>query len=70
MAAPDLFNCVIDYPMTQVYQRITGVRLGNYHLTDLDYDDDITLFSATVADLVSGLSIFQQDTSQFGLQVS
>ena len=70
MAAPDLFNCIIDHLLTQVHQRITGVILGNYHLTDLEYADDTTLFSNTVADLVADLSIFQEEASTFGLQVS
>ena len=69
MAAPDLFKCIIDHLMTQVCQRITGVRLGNYHLIDLEYAEDTTLLSDTVADLVAGLSIFQEGASKFGLQV-
>ena len=68
--SPDLFICVIDHLMTWVFQRITGVSLGNYHLIDQEYADDTTLFSDTAADLVAGLSIFQEEASKFGLQVS
>ena len=70
MIAPDLFNCVIDHLMTQVCQRITGIRLGNYHLSDLEFDDDTTLFSDTVAYIVTGLIIFQEEASKFGLLIS
>ena len=70
VVAPDLFNCVVDHLMTQVCQRITGVRLGNYHLTDLEYADDTTLFSDTVADLEDGLNIFQKEASKLDLQES
>ena len=52
----DLFNCIIDHLMT-------GVRLGNYHLTCQEYADDSTLFSDTVSNLVAGLSIFQEEAS-------
>ena len=70
MAAPDLFNCIIDHLMTCICQRIIGVRLGNYHLADLEYVDDTTFFSDTVADLVAGLSIFQEEASTFCVLVS
>ena len=56
--------------MTKVCQWITGVRLGNYHMTDLEYADGTTLFTDTVADLVAGLSIFKEEASKFGLLVS
>ena len=59
VAIPDLFNCVTGHLMTQVCQMITGVRLGNYHLPDLEYTDDTPFFSDTVTNLVAGLSIFQ-----------
>ena len=61
---------IFDQLMTQVCHRITGVRLGNYHLTDPQYAEDTTLFSDTVEDLVTGLSIFQEEASKFDLQVS
>ena len=70
VADPDLFNCVINYLMTNICQRITGVRLGNCHLTDLEYADDTTLFSDTVVDLIVNLSVFQEETSKHGPQVS
>ncbi|KAI8513644.1 hypothetical protein Bbelb_079680 [Branchiostoma belcheri] len=40
VAAPDLFNCVIDYLMTKVCERVPGVSFGQYNLADLEYVDD------------------------------
>ena len=56
--------------MTQVCQRITEVRLGNYCLTDLEYADDTTLFGNTDVDLIASLNVFQKEASELGLQVS
>ncbi|CAH1248421.1 Hypp8135 [Branchiostoma lanceolatum] len=35
VAAPDFFNCVIDYLMTKVCERVPGVSFGQYNLADL-----------------------------------
>ena len=69
VVAPDLFNCIVHYLMTQVCQRITGIRLGNYHLTYMECGNDTTLFSDTVADLEASLNIFQEETSKPDFQV-
>ena len=66
VGSPDLFNCITDHLITWTFQRITGVTLGNHHLIYLEYADDITLFSDSVADLVAGLSIFEEEASKFG----
>ena len=65
VATPDLFNCcVVNYIMTEVCQRITGVRLHNYHLADEEYADDTTLFSDPVTDIIAGINIFQEEVSK------
>ena len=40
VAAPDLFNCIIDYLMENVSAMVPGIELGPYHLTDLEYADE------------------------------
>ncbi|MCJ8734524.1 hypothetical protein PDJAM_G00236670 [Pangasius djambal] len=47
VAAPDLFNCIIDHLMSKVCERVPGVPFGSYHLTDLEYADDTILFSTS-----------------------
>ncbi|KAJ8287175.1 hypothetical protein GJAV_G00048520 [Gymnothorax javanicus] len=70
VAAPDLFNCVVDHLMTQVCKEVSGVWLGNYHLTDLEYADNTTLFSSSLQDLSSALTIYTSEATKLGLQVS
>lgn len=70
VAAPDLFNCVIDHLMTQVCEQVTGVSFGNLHLADLEYADDTTLFSNSLQHLSSALTIYQTEAAKLGLQVS
>ncbi|GAA6065153.1 SLAIN motif-containing protein 1-like [Tachysurus ichikawai] len=47
VAAPDLFNCIIDHLMFRVWDRVPGVSFGSYHLTDLEYADDTILLSTS-----------------------
>ncbi len=57
MAAPDLFNCIIDYLMENVSSMVPGIQLGQYHLTDLEYTDDAAIFATNQNDISSALAI-------------
>ena len=47
--APDLFNCVIDHLMGRLLSHCNlGIQLGEYHLTDRDYADDIAIFDPSI----------------------
>ena len=63
VVAPDLFNCGIDHLMCQlktVAGPSLGIELDNWRLTDMDYADDIALFSPSSEDLSSVLRIFSK----------
>ena len=48
VVALDLFNCVIDHLMCQTAAWLSlGSDLDNWRLTDMDYADDIALFSTS-----------------------
>ena len=70
VAAPDLFNSVIDHLMTQVKERIQGVSFGNYHLTDLEYADDTIILATTIESLRDALVIYQEEANKLCLRVS
>ena len=70
VAAPDLFNCVIDYLMTKVSERIPGVSFGNHTLADLEYADDTTVLCNTADELQEALSIFHEEATKLGLSVN
>lgn len=70
VAAPDLFNCIIDHLMTAVCDRLPGIQLGDYHLTDLDYADDTTLFCNSRGDMERALTIFGDEATRLGLRVN
>ncbi|KAB5523698.1 hypothetical protein PHYPO_G00155510 [Pangasianodon hypophthalmus] len=57
VAAPDLFNCIIDHLMSKVCERVPGVPFGSYHLTDLEYADDTILLSTSYSQLRGALAI-------------
>ena len=70
VAAPDLFNCVIDYLMTRVTERIPGVTFGNHNLADLEYADDTTMLCNTAEELRDALTIFNEEASKLGLNIN
>ncbi len=70
VAAPDLFNCIIDHLMDRVCSRGPGIRLGSYLLTDLEYTDDTVLFCSTLDQLDESLRIYQEEANKLGLKVS
>ena len=70
VAAPDLFNVIIDHLMTEVSPRIQGVYIGNYKLTDLEYADDTTLFASSGQELHESLKAFSTEAAKLGLEVN
>lgn len=67
---PDLFNCVIDYLMTKVCKEVPGVSFANYHLANLEYVDNTTLFSNSTHQLRNSLTVNQEEAAKLSLQVS
>ena len=70
VAAPDLFNCIIDYLMENVSATVPGIQLGPYHLTDLEYADDAAMFATNQNDISSALAIFDAEACKLGLRTS
>ena len=70
VAAPDLFNCVIDYIMERVVAGIPAVKLGAYELADLEYADDTAILQGSLQDLTRALEIFDQEAKKLGLAVN
>ena len=70
VAAPDLFNCVIDYLMERVSEQVPGVQLGSYTLGDLEYADDAALLCSSLQDLRRALTVFSKEAKLLGLTVN
>ena len=70
VAAPDLFNSVIDYLMTKVTARIAGMPFGSYDLGDLEYADDTALITGTLEDIIRALDIFDEEARKLGLVIN
>ena len=70
VAAPDLFNCIIDYLMENVSAMVPGIQLGPYHLTDLEYADDAAIFATNQNDISSALAIFDAEACKLSLRTS
>ena len=70
VAAPDLFNCIIDYLMEHVSAMVPGIHLGTYYLTDLEYADDAAIFATNQNDISSALAIFDAEASKLGPRTS
>ena len=68
--APDLFNCVIDHLMRRLLSLNLGIQLREYQLTDLDYADDIAIFSPSACVLQEALTILQEEANLAGVQIS
>ncbi|KAL1273454.1 hypothetical protein QQF64_029316 [Cirrhinus molitorella] len=67
VAAPDLFNCIIDHLMSKVCERVPGVPFGSYHLTDLEYADDTILLSTSYSQLRDALDVYSEEAEKLGL---
>ncbi|CAH1242627.1 Hypp6909 [Branchiostoma lanceolatum] len=70
VAAPDLFNCVIDYLMTKVCERVPGVSFGQYNLADLEYADDTTLLADSLEHLRKALTVYDEEAKKLGLSIN
>ena len=72
VAAPDLFNCVVDHLMSRVCAQIPAVSFGNLHLADLEYADDTILLSNgnDIEKLTAALSVYDRESRKLGLKVS
>ncbi|KAI8517778.1 hypothetical protein Bbelb_037950 [Branchiostoma belcheri] len=70
VAAPDLFNCVVDYLMSKVSECVPGVSFGGYSLADLEYADDTTLLADTPQRLRDALTVFDAEASKLGLSIN
>ena len=70
IAAPDLLNCAIDILMSHVCEKVQGISLGNYHITDLDYANDTVLFAESPTNLKSALHIYSDEATKIGLRVN
>ena len=69
--APDIFNCVIDHLMRRLLHRCSlEIQLGEYHLTDLDYADEIEIFAPSACVLQEALTIVQEEANLVGMQIS
>jgi hypothetical protein len=60
----------MDYIMSWVTAGDTGIRLGDYIFTDLDYADDAALFDENHGKLRDLLLQMEDEASKFGLHVS
>ena len=67
VAAPDLFNCVVDYLMSKVAERVPGVDFGSYNLGDLEYADDTALLTGSLDSLTEALVVFNEEATKLGL---
>lgn len=70
VAAPDLFNCIIDHPMSRVCERVPRVSFDSYHLTDLGYADDTILLGTSYSQLKDDVGIYSEEAKHLSLQVS
>ena len=70
VAAPDLFNSVIDYLMTKVSTRVPGVSFGSYDLGDLEYAHDTALITGTLDAIIHALDVFDEEAKKLGLVIN
>ncbi|KAI8518875.1 hypothetical protein Bbelb_021320 [Branchiostoma belcheri] len=70
VAAPDLFNCVIDYLMTKVCERVPGVSFGQYNQADQEYADDTTLLADDLERLQEALTVYDEESKKLGLSIN
>ena len=70
VAAPDLFNCIVDYILEQVCRQVPGVDLGKRNLGDLEYADDAALLATSLQQLRQALIVFSTEARKLGLIVN
>ena len=70
-AAPELFNCVIDYIMTRKINRLQfGLHYGDRVLPEADYADDLALVSDSLSKLTEALQILADEALKMGLSIN
>ena len=62
-----LCGCIIII-MENVTAMVPGIEPGPYHLTDLEYADDVDMFATNKNDISSALAIFDAEASKPGLR--
>ena len=62
VAAPNLFNCVVDHLMSRVCAQIPVVSFGNVYLADLEYAEDTILLSNDIEKLTAALSVYDRES--------
>ena len=70
VAAPALFNCIINHLMHQVSLIVPGVQFGSFELGDLEYADDAALLTNTLKNLTLALNTFRDEAAKLGLKVN
>lgn len=70
VAAPDLFNTLVDCLMAAVTPHINGLALDQKDLKDLEYADDTTFLCGNTNAAVRVLSTFHHQAGKLGLEVS
>ena len=69
--APDAFNVAMDRVLNRTPVRaMVGTSLGETKYTDLDFADDVVLFSEMWGILESALLIFSEEAAELGLQIN
>jgi len=70
-AAPELFNCVIDYVMTRTTNRLPfGLQFGDRILTDADFADDLALVADSIDQLTDALEVLKEEAAKVGLKIN
>ena len=69
--SPDAFNVAMDKVLNQTTGRaMVGTSLGETKYTDLNFADDVVLFSDLWGVLESALLIFSEEVAELGLQIN
>lgn len=69
--SPTLFNYAIDWIMEQALPGYLGVVVGrNFHLTDLDYADDIAVLGESYRDIQTVLNRIQEKAAAIGMRIN
>ena len=67
----ELFNCVIDYIVTRIINRLQfGLEFGDSVLSNADYADDLTLVSDSPSRLIEALQILTDEALKIGLLIN
>ena len=71
VAAPELFNAVIDYVMDRTTNRLQfGLKYGDRVLADCDFADDIALICTSAVELEAALNTLSEEALKVGLHIS